>query len=343
MNGKFREYLLRKTLQMSAKLIGGFIGALFLGVLLSQSGFAQTLVAIPNCGVAGQTEVCVTGSGWAEPAPPCFYRFFFDGVQVVTPDQPDGLFGPPRRKFTVPAGATPGMHMIKVELRITATNQLLQSKSIPFMVVSSIAQPWSTSVSTTMDFTFDPKDVCDVTPCKKIVFIQVIEQLGVKMDGTTRSLTFAEQGFNNAATLDADVINGLTVDYIVGENDPYYNGDDASDIGMQGKQSNTPMKANTTDTPQRTDGAYPADITKIRLKFEVAAFCAEGDNAGEYLGKLLWTWERTKGAVGFTGTISGVSFSRDQPTQGFKDAASKWNTNHGFTMKFPMMNPSPCQ
>jgi len=355
MNGTFRMSTLRKCLRSSL----GIVSPLFIILVLVQSAPAQTMVFVPSCGEAGKTKVCVTGSGWAEPAPPCFYRFFFNNNQVVFPDQPDGLFGPPKRSFIVPAGTAPGSYPIKVELRITSNNQLLQKKesgdlffdfSFPFFhtipsfkVVSAINQPWTApTAGGTMNFTFDPTGVCDVTPCKKLVFIQVIEQTGVKSNNTSRSLTFAEQGFPNAATLDADVINGRTVDYVIGEKDPYYNGDDAGDIGQQGKQNGSPMAAFTSDAPSRIDGAYPADIVKIVLKFEVAAFCAEGDNAGEYVGKLLWNWERAKGAASTAGIISGVSFSRDQPTQGFKDAVSKWNTNNSFTMKFPTAKPNPC-
>lgn len=349
-----------RTLQKCVRSSLGIISPLFLIFVLAHSSSGQTMVVIPSCGEAGKTKVCVTGSGWAEPAPPCFYRFFFNGNQVVFPDQPDGLFGPPKRSFIVPAGTAPGSYPVKVELRITSNNQLLQKKesgdlffdftfpfvhTIPFFkVVSAIKQPWTapTPAGGTMNFTFDPTDVCDVTPCKKLIFIQVKEPIGVKADGTTRPLTHAEQGFANAATLDADLINGRSVDYVFGEKDPYYNGDDSGDFGQQGKQNGSPVASSSNDTPNRTDGAYPPDIVKIMLKFEVAAFCAEGDNAGEFVGKLLWNWERAKGAAGTSGTISGVAFSRDQPTQGFKDAANKWNTNHGFTAKFPNAKPNPC-
>src|SRR5262249_41248031 len=153
---------------------------------------------------------------------------------------------------------------------------------------------------------------------------------------TTRSLTFAEQGFPNAATLDADVINGRLVDYLVGETDPYYNGDDAGfDGGVQGVQNSATTAATMDDTPNRSDANYPADIVKIRLNFEVAAFCAAGEDKGKYFGRLFWTWERDKGAGATTGTTSGISADRQQPSQGFIDAVTKWNTNHGFTNKFP--------
>ena len=57
--------------------------------LWSGPAFAQKMVFDPTRGQAG-TKVCVTGSGWAEPSPVCYYRFYFNNNQVVFPDQPDG-------------------------------------------------------------------------------------------------------------------------------------------------------------------------------------------------------------------------------------------------------------
>jgi hypothetical protein len=325
--------------------------------VFSTSVSAQKMIFSPTCGLAG-AKVCVSGSGWAEPQPVCHYRFFFNSVKSA-PDQPDGLFGPPHSNITVPAVA-PGNYPIQVDLRLDSDDSILQTKksgdsffdftfpffhTIPnFKVVAAVSDPWTPvpAAGSTINITFNPANVCDVTPCSKIVFIQVIQQLGVKADGTTRTLTFAEQGFKNAATLDADVVNGSTVDYLVGETDPYYNGDDASDIGTQGVQNGTPKSATTNDTPKRKDTAYPAGIVTIRLKFEVAAFCASGDDMGKYLGRFFWTWERAKGAAGVLGTTSGISVDRQQPSPGFLDAVSKWNTNHGFSGKFPPMPPNPC-
>jgi hypothetical protein len=333
------------------------LGLVVVSLIASIPAFAQSMSFSPTCGPAG-TNVCVTGSGWAEPEPVCYYRFYFNGA-VAAPDQPDGLFGPPHQNITVPAVA-PGDYPIQVDLRLSSDNSLLQTKqsgdtffdfnfpffhTIPsFKVVSANADPWTPPppAGSTINITFDPKNVCDVSPCSKIVFIQVRQPTGVKADNTTRSLSFAEQGFSNAATLDADVINGRLVDYIVGEGDPYYNGDDTSDIGVQGIQNSTTVAATMNDTPKRSDSAYPADIVKIRLNFEVAAFCAAGDDKGKYFGRLFWTWERAKGAAGFTGTISGVTTDRLAPTAGFIDAVNKWNTNHGFTTKFPMPVASQC-
>ena len=105
----------------------GVAGAL--GVLLVVSGalastaWGQVLVVEPACGVAG-ANVRVLGSGWAEPVPPCEYLFLFDGTEFA-PRQPDGLFGPPDTTTTIPAGAMPGDHPVKVELRLSSDGSLL--------------------------------------------------------------------------------------------------------------------------------------------------------------------------------------------------------------------------
>src|SRR5439155_12833274 len=117
---------------------------------------------------------------------------------------------------------------------------------------------------------------------------------------------------------------------------------DASDIGQQGVQDSTTTAATMKDEPQRSDSTYPADIAKIRLNFEVAGFCAAGDDKGKYLGRLFWTWERAKGAPGFSGTISAITADRQPPSQGFINAVTLWNTNHGFTNKFPVAAPPIC-
>jgi hypothetical protein len=308
--------------------------------LLVTAVCAQTVTLIPTCGKPGD-KVCISGSGWAEPNPLCRYIFTMDGASLAA-DQQDGLYGPPATNGTVPA-LPDGNHTVLVQLVLDdASSTLVQQQTSPFKVLSAQQNPWTTASGAggTMNITFDPTNVCAVGPCTKIVFVQVIQQLGVKADGTTTNLTFAQQGFANAATLDKDVVNGQTVDYLVGEADPYYNGDDASDIGTQGAQGATPKAATMNDTPNRTDASYPAGIVSIRLQFEVDAFCAAGASAGQYYGRLLWTWERAKGAAGTKGTISGISTDQNQPSAGATAALNLWATNHGFTV--PAAQPSPC-
>ncbi len=307
--------------------------------------YSQVLVTEPGCGKVGDT-VRITGSGWAEPNPVCEYRFFFDGTEFIG-RQPDGLFGPPNSTGTIPAGATPGEHTIKVELRLTSDGSLLQCRQTKIKVVADIRDPWTVTASggTGISISLNPTDVCDITPCSKIVFVQVKQPLGEKSDGTTRPLTHAEQGFRNAAALDMDLTTaGYSVDYVFGERDPYYNGDDSADGGMQGVQNGMPKPATMTDTPSRGDSAYPTGITKIILNFEVAAFCAAGTNQGELLGITTWKWERPKGG---SASSTVLSTTRNQPSQSFLDALSHWNSNasHPFTLPAqtsPTKGGEPC-
>ncbi len=317
-------------------------GGLSFVLLLASPALPQVLVAVPGCGEAGKTTVCVTGSGWAEPEPVCRYKFFFDGTQVVFPDQPDGLFGPPRRSFTVPAAAAPGQHKIRVELRLNSPDKLLQAKETPFKVVVAIKEPWTVTVTIVrINSSFDPTDVCDVTPCTKIVFIQVLTQIGTKADGTTRVLKPSDfKNFPNSTKIAKDVtVSGFQVDYLFGEKDPYYNGDDLQDPGTQGVQDGAPKASTTSDAPATNEANWPADITKVTREFEMAAFCTAGTNAGEFLGKITWTFEKEKGKAA---SSSLLSTSRDQPSQNFRDALSLWNTNHGFTSKFPKRKTPTC-
>jgi hypothetical protein len=312
-------------------------GMALLFVLRAPLG-AQSLVVIPQCGEAGKTNVCVTGSGWAEPNPVCRYKFFFDGVQVA-PDQPDGLFGPPNTKFVVPGGKAPGQYNVRVELRLNSPDSLLQSKESPFKVVSAAdvsantAFSGSTASGSGVSLTFTAP--CDVASCTAIRFIQVVNNLGQKADGSTRGLTYTEMKFPNAADYDSDLSGSFKLDRIWGKTVPYY--------GVPGGPSSpgtagiSPIPATMSDAPNIGDAGYPADIVKIIWDFETAVFCESGDGVGRYMGTLTWHWERAKGG---TATSSIVSKTRALPSANFMSALNKWNANpkHPFAlpaMKFP--------
>jgi hypothetical protein len=291
---------------------------------------AQTLVVTPNCGEAGKTTVCVTGSGWAEPVPVCRYKFFFDGTQVA-PDQPDGLFGPPNRTFVVPAGKAPGTYPVRVELRLNNPDSLLQVREQPFKVVAALKEPWTvTTTGARIDIKFDPTDVCDVTPCTKLVFIQVDRRVGIKDDGTEVAEPDSNWGFPAAG--DADLTAGkYIVDRIIGKTEPYYGGNGAgTGASTPGSNVVTPNTAATMrDIPSQSDGTFPAGFKAVRLEFETAAFCASGDDRGRYFGRVFWKWEKAKGAGAGTSTF--ISSDRNQPSATFLDALSIWIKNHSYS------------
>jgi hypothetical protein len=292
---------------------------------------AQTLIVTPNCGVAGKTTVCVRGSGWAEPVPVCRYKFFFDGAQAA-PDQPDGLFGPPNRNFVVPPGKAPGTYQVRVELRLNNPDNLLQAKEQPFKVVAAVKEPWT--VSTTgakINIKFDPTDVCDVTPCTKLVLIQVDRRVGIKNDGTEVAEPDSNWGMDPAG--DADLTPGkYIVDRVLGRTEPYYGGNGAgTGASSPGATPSTP--ATMTDTPTQPDAFFPAGFKAVRLEFETAAFCASGDDRGRYFGRVFWKWEKAKGAG--AGTATFVSSDRNQPSATFLQALNIWIKNHAFSLPTP--------
>lgn len=96
----------------------------------------------PPCGVRGQAGELVIGSGWAEPQPPCTYHILFDGEEVAT--QQDGLYGPPRKTFTVPNDATVGCgHVIEVKLITDVGGALIAQASVEFCVVELNRVIWA--------------------------------------------------------------------------------------------------------------------------------------------------------------------------------------------------------
>lgn len=337
----------RRVPHLCGRLLTLLIQVLLWLVILSAPLFAQTLTVEPSCGTPG-SSVKIGGSGWAEPQPVCDYFFFFDGVEFA-PSQPDGLLGPPNQTGTIPMTATPGDHKIKVELRLRENNALLQCRQTKFKVVATNANPFagtnvqpaagSSSATGSINFTFDPKDVCDVTPCTRLEWIQSLKIVGVRADSTTGVLTWADVGFT-ANTFDQDTQNGVTIDQLFGYPKPYYVSNSSgnsptSGWGQSGVQNGSPRSANMRDQPK--NWGVPMGFDKVRGEFESNVFCAEGQNRGTFPGgKVLWTWESTGGS---TGTATVVSATRDQPSQAFLDALTKWDTNHA-TWAMPTPGPA---
>ena len=306
----------------------------------------QNVSLNPSCGKVG-TKVCLTGSGWAEPLPVCHYTFSFDGA-MIAPNQPDGLYGPPMTSFLVPAAAD-GDHPVLVQLLLDQNNTLLQQKSVNFKVQSNIPDPL---VSTTAGapatndifYNFNPMNVCDVSPCTKLVFIQVDRRVGIKNDGTEVSQPDSAWGFD--AVGDKDLVgDNYIVDRIIGAKVPYYH--DGNGFGYNTQcvlfglfcfPSN--KAAASHDAPSQSDGSFPVGFKAVRLEFETAVFCAGGDDAGKYFGRILWKWEKTKGGGLGTSTVTGTD--RNQPSANFTSALNKWisNPDHPFTL--PMSNTPSC-
>jgi hypothetical protein len=157
----------------------------------------------------------------------------------------------------------------------------------------------------------------------KIVFIQVMSE---SLDGVLVKPSVADASFNYQ---DADTTGNFQhVDYVSGEKDPYYNGDDPGDIGTQGNAA-TKVAASTTDTPSYSDGLFPPGKSRLLWDFRTAAFSAAGADAGKYYGYSDWSYLKVKGTAGKTST-KGTSVGG--PGANFEGAVRLFNANHGFKM-----------
>jgi hypothetical protein len=355
----FSRALARATSRRQAlKLIGASSAAAVLSQLGAAPAWAQTLVAIPGCGQAGKTKVCVSGSGFGEFSPPCRYKFLFDGVQVVVPDQPNGLFGQPARSFTVPASATPGQHKIRVELRLNSPDQLKQVAEIPFKVVSAGG---ASSISATgagtssIIITFKPPQACEDS-CKKIVFIQTVRRFVVRQSDGTEVITKATDW--NIATaaqkagvetdpgrMRVDQAGQVSSPYIT-QNGPSLPGAGVNDgSGTVGSTEPNRHDASLSDKPKinpaNFKGGFP--ITKVILRFLAVPFCAEGNDAGKPMGVGV-TWEAHRdNSPGATVRITNINTNAGQPAPGseFFIALDKLVLAKKFTLPKPKSVPCP--
>jgi hypothetical protein len=178
----------------------------------------------------------------------------------------------------------------------------------------------SASGSGKITFTYVPEASDKST---KIVFIQVMQEL---LDGTPRKPSELNPAF---ASQDADTTGTkYHVDYVTGEKDPYYNGDDAGDIGTQG-DALAKTNASSYDEPNKRDDTFPAGTSKVRWEFRTSAFSAAGADAGTWYGFVDWVYEKEKGKAATTkvgGTMTG------HPGVVYLEAIDLWNKNHGFRM-----------
>src|SRR5947209_3196556 len=107
----------------------------------------------------------------------------------------------------------------------------------------------------TIRFVYDPGAGDTST---KIVFIQVIREL---LEGTAvlPSVLAPSFSYQDPDSTPTDLYH---VDYVSGEADPYYNGDDAGlDFGPQGSapqfDGDPPVPARTSDSPNFLDAGFP--------------------------------------------------------------------------------------
>jgi len=200
--------------------------------------------------------------------------------------------------------------------KICTQSARAQSSESQGVVVRAISAGGSGTVATT----YTPEATDKST---KIVFLQVMSE---SLDGVLVKPSVAAPSFSYQ---DADTTGDFQhVDYVSGEKDPYYNGDDASDFGIQGNAI-TKVAASTTDSPSYPDAWFPPGKSKLLWDFRTAAFSAAGADAGAYYGYSDWTYLKDKGIAGKTST---KGTSTGAPGGKFESAVKLWNSNHGFKM-----------
>lgn len=185
----------------------------------------------------------------------------------------------------------------------------------------------------------DPTITIDYTPSAsdKSTKIVLIQTMRYNLDGVAvkPSDVASVFKFKDAVTTG----DHWCVDYFDGERDPYYNGDDPSDIGTQGDATaKPPVNSHMTDTPNHADKDYAPGKTKSFWEFRTASFSAAGADQGTFYDCIDWTYSKEKGKtsslkVGSTGTGS--------PGKQFLDAVDLWCKKYGFALPKPAPAPKP--
>jgi hypothetical protein len=159
----------------------------------------------------------------------------------------------------------------------------------------------------------------------KIVFIQVMRNY---LDGSPAKPSQVHASF---AYRDADTTKDFYhVDYVSGESDPYYNGDDLQDGGTQGDAMASPkVDAAMTDTPDYQDHHFPGGKSKLKWEFRTIAFSAAGTDQGKFYEYARWTYDKEKGK---TPKITHQGTSTETALPKNRAAIKLWASNHGFTI-----------
>jgi hypothetical protein len=114
-------------------------------------------------------------------------------------------------------------------------------------------------------------------------------------------------------------------------------------IGLPYEESKPGMTGATRDTARVSDAlkrpqdAYPDSVSNIVVDLELNAFCASGAGQGQYLGRLIWQWERPKDySVELWGRITMFVLDLWQPTATFANALEYWAERKGFPLPKPI-------
>lgn len=183
--------------------------------------------------------------------------------------------------------------------------------------------------------------------CTQIVFIQVLSEIGLFVDGTYKALNAtdlsADWTFYEAVTVNATgrriPYQGYCVDKFANEMDPYFN--DTPYYGAQGAHNLTASSSATTwDPPYTPDDFYDSvatrygqNATMLITEFETFAFCAAGADKGKFYEGILWTYQRGRGDAGL-GAIDILGVVA-KPSQGFMAALEAFCKDRNFALPKP--------
>jgi hypothetical protein len=189
--------------------------------------------------------------------------------------------------------------------------------------------------------TFDPSDSDSVTPCERIQFIQTMQ---IFVDGVpVMPGDFAPNDwqYRDPGALDDDPeaessTNGTHVDRLGGRSTPFYGGNGAgtgtSTPGTYNGGSTTGRMVDTPNVPPAYFAAAGA-ANEVKFVFETCAFCACGDDAGEFFEGITWEYVYTSAdvAAGTPGT-SIITGTTSGPSQVFLDAVERWCEANNFDL-----------
>lgn len=134
--------------------------------------------------------------------------------------------------------------------------------------------------------------------------------------------------------------NGTFVDHASTSEDPEINGEDRDartgreagsleDLGTAGKRDDTGTTPSTTfDYPWLSSGTFPAGKTRVVLKIEVCASCAEGADVGTVYGCATWEYTQTNAGPTTGDSNSTSDATLDPPSSDFTQAVDLFEENH---------------
>jgi hypothetical protein len=345
---------------------------LLLIALSSRTAGAISVAVTPDCGTTDTHFIVSVGGlpGTPLPCPDSCHVpvqvaidgnsiFLIDCQSAFSIDLQDVPDRPPGQECVV-CNLGFGEHVVTVtstNLECTGDTQfrpfLCINDAFAILLPGEVADPWAddlTSTSTGMRVAFFPGSACDVPDCDSLQLIQSIRVRGVKANGDSVSLSYADLKWRPAAERAArdsqltvaryriDVRKIDRIPYV--SIPPFYN-------ARPGRQSAAPDTATFTDAPIINDFNYPSGVVRIVLEFEVNAFCAKGEGQGHWIGKTFWLFERDSASSTIVLRRDPQrSKDRDFYTAPFKNALDTWSATRGFSIpQFPHPPPqggAPC-